>query len=184
MTHPCPGAPPGQDSRWREWGTKVSGMALIPTNCSVPGGKRRSPSPHFAFIPGSKQDEQTAWLLDPKAGRESPAWLTQNTPAWTADIPPLQGIHSGELTHPQPFSPPPQSLGLLCPHTPPSPFGSTPDWTCSLVSGVWKFPPDHQRPIGWGRGAEMLTSPMSISGGGDSPSPGSLDRASKCLRLG
>lgn len=53
---------------------KASGGALIPANCSVPGGKRRSPDPHFALIHGSKQGEQTAWLPDPKQG-ESSAWL-------------------------------------------------------------------------------------------------------------
>lgn len=121
MTHPCPRAPPGQNSRWREWRTKVSGGALIPANCLVPGGKR-NPGPHFALIPGSKQAEQTAWLPDARQGEGALSGSRADTPAWTADIPPLGGIYTSGLTHPATLlTPTPEPLATV-PTAQPLPF--------------------------------------------------------------
>lgn len=57
---------------------------------------------------------------------------------------------------------------------PPPPFLGQPQ--ARLVLSVWgqQFPPDHQRPIGGGRGAGMLTSPQPMRGGGFSPPSGAL----------
>lgn len=123
MTHPCPGAPPGQNSRWREWGTKVSGGALISANCSVPGEKRRSLGPHFSLIPGSKQGEQKAWYQILRQGEGALPGSHAHTPAGTADIPALPGTHTDELTHPHPSTPIPELLDVMPPPSPlPSPF--------------------------------------------------------------
>lgn len=182
MTHPCPGAPPGQNSRWREWGLKVSGGALILANCSVPGGKRRSLGPDFALIlEVNKVSRQFGYQI---LSRESTACLTHTQPAWTADIPSLPDIHTSGLTHPATLlTPTPEALGYCALNTAPSPVGSPPDWACSLDSGgltVSPRPPKNQL-VGGGVQRDAITNPKPSSGEGTYPSPGSFDRAPRCL---
>lgn len=86
---------------------------MIPANCLVPGGKRIS-GPHFALIPGSKQAEQTAWLPDARQGEGALSGSRADTPAWTADIPPLGGIYTSGLTHPATLlTPTPEPLATV-----------------------------------------------------------------------
>lgn len=64
-----PWSPTWPEQREKKWATRVSGGALIPVHCSVPGGRK---SPHLALIPGSKQGYHIlSW--------ESPDWLTAST---------------------------------------------------------------------------------------------------------
>lgn len=121
-----------------------------PENCSVPGGKRRSPGPHFALILGDKQGEQTARLPDPKQGGHT------NSPAGTADIPPPPGTHTSGLTHPATLlTPTLEPLGYGAHNTTLSLFGSPP--FLGLFFSLWGlavFPSPPKGQYVGGRGAQ------------------------------
>ena len=81
---------------------------------------------------GSKQGEQTAWLLDLKqeelcqAYEHTRVYTHAHTLAWTADFLPLPGIHTRGLTHPAPLLTWTPGLGYCVHNTTFSPVGSPP----------------------------------------------------------